>query len=163
MICRRRSDRTAFTINKMLSLFFPKTGGGAEFLQNAEGSGNALLVSLTLQPGQIFLGYFSTGESHSSAESPGFHLTREYRHEERNQSPIGFGKEVFGFGAEGISRMRFSDARLEPGLRDQPVAFKTGKVRSHSVISKAQFFCQLVHRAFSCAQEVEDFPSRAFE
>jgi hypothetical protein len=147
----------------MLSLFFPKTGGGAEFLQNAEGSSNSLLASLTLHAAQIFLGYSSSGESHSSAQSSGFHLTREYRHEERDQSPIGFGKKVFGFRAKRISRMRFSDAGLEPGFRHQPVAFKAGKVRSHGIISKVQFFCELVHGALSCAQKVEDFPSRAFE
>jgi len=163
MICRSGSDRTASAIDKMLSTFFPKTGGAAEFLENAQGSINSLLASLMLHAAQIFLGYSSSGQSHSSAQPPGFHLTREYRHEERDQSSIGFGEKVFGFGPKSISRMRFSNARLESGLRHQPVAFKAGKVRSHGVISKVQFFCEFVHCAFSCAQEVEDFPSRAFE
>ena len=163
MICRSGSDRTASAIDKMLSTFFPKTGGAAEFLENAQGSINSLLASLMLHAAQIFLGYSSSGQSHSSAQPPGFHMTREYRHEERDQSSIGFGKKVFGFRAKSISRMRFSNARLQPGLRHQPVSFKAGKVRSHGVISKVQFFCELVHGAFSCVQKVEDFPSRAFE
>ena len=45
----------------------------------------------------------------------------------------------------------------------EPVALQAGKVRSHGVISQAQRFCEIVHCPFSCAQKLEDFPSRAFE
>jgi hypothetical protein len=45
----------------------------------------------------------------------------------------------------------------------EPVALQAGKVRSHSVVGQAQLFCEFVYRPISCAQEVQDSPSRTFE
>src|SRR5437588_696456 len=48
-------------------------------------------------------------------------------------------------------------------LLSRSVTLQAGKVRSHGVISQAQGPGKIVHCAFSCAQKLKDFPSRAFE
>src|SRR5207244_12898734 len=96
MTCRSGSDRTTSAIDKMLSTFFAETGGAAEFLENAQGSINSLLASLTLDAAQIFLVYSSSGEPHSSAQLPGLHLARAYRHETPDQSSRRSAKKGFG-------------------------------------------------------------------
>src|SRR2546430_15120651 len=55
MTCRSGSDRTTSAIDKMLSIFFPKTGGAAEFLENAHGSIDSLLAGLKLHALHVFL------------------------------------------------------------------------------------------------------------
>ncbi len=45
----------------------------------------------------------------------------------------------------------------------ESVALQAGKVRSHGVISQAQFSGEIIHCAFSCPQKVQDSSSRAFE
>ncbi len=163
MICRGGSNWTAVTVDKMFSIFFAKTCCAAQVPKNAECSINSLLTRFTLQAAQMFLSHFSAGNTHSGAQIPGLHLTREYRHEKRDQSPVGFGKDLFRFRAESIRGVGFANARPEAGLRHEPVSLKTGKVCSHSVISQVQFVRELVHRAFSSAQKVEDFAPGAFE
>src|SRR5437764_10326847 len=59
--------------------------------------------------------------------------------------------------------MGFSKAGLHARMDYESVALQAGKVRSHSVVGQAQFFCEFVYRPISCPQEIQDFPSRTFE
>ena len=70
---------------------------------------------------------------------------------------------MFGFRAKSIRGVRFANARLQSRLDHESVALEVGKVRSDSIISKAQLFREFVDRPLSCPKEVDDFPPRAFE
>src|SRR5205814_7920930 len=105
----------------------------------------------------------SASGAHAGAQISRLNLTREYRHQKRDQSPVGFRKKLFGFRAESISGVGFSKARLHARMDYESVTLQTGKVRPHGVISQAQGPGKIVHCAFSCAQKLKDFPSRAFE
>jgi hypothetical protein len=70
---------------------------------------------------------------------------------------------LFGFWPESVHGVRFAKARPNAGLRGESIALKTGKMRSHTVISQTQLFGKFVHGPFSRSQEVKDFSPRAFE
>jgi hypothetical protein len=122
-----------------------------------------LFAGFSVQPAQMFMGNASAHGPHSGAQIAPLNLTREYRHQKRNQSPICLGEKVFSFGAKSIGGVRFADAGPHACLRDESVTLEAGKVCPHGVISQVQRLSEIIHRAFSCPQKLEDFPSRAFE
>ena len=112
MIGRRGSNGTAVAVDKVLPIFFAKTGRAAQLLENVECSIDSLLASSALQFAQMFLGHFSTGSAHSGAQVFWLDLPGKYRHEKRDQSPVCLWKQLFGFRAESIRSVRFANAGL---------------------------------------------------
>src|SRR5882724_13299383 len=163
MICCCGGDWTAVAVDEVLSIFFLKAGRAAQLFENAQCSINSLLSRFAAQVVQMFAGDLSASGAHSGTQVSWLNLTREYRHEERDQSPVCLRKQLFGFRAESICGVGFSKARLHAGMDYKSVALQAGEVRPHRVVGKTQLFCEFVHRPLSCPQEVEDFPPRAFE
>ena len=163
MIRSSRSNRTAVAVDEVFSVFFLKAGRAAQFLENAECSINSLLSRFATQLVEMSARDLSASGAHAGAQISRLNLTREYRHQKRDQSPVGFRKKLFGFRAESICGVGFSKARLHARMDYEPVALQAGKMRAHGVISQAQSLSQIVHRAFSCPQKLKDFPSRTFE
>ena len=157
------SDWTAIAVDEVLPIFFAKSSRAAQLLENAQCSINSMLPGFAAPFGQMLLGQGSASGAHPGAQGIWLNLPREYRHEKRDQSPVCFRKQLFGFQAQRIRSVRFANARLHACLRHESVALEAGKVRSDRVISQAQLFREFVHRPFLCPQEVEDFSSRAFE
>ena len=112
MICCCGGDWTAVAVDEVLSTFFLKAGGAAQLFENAEGSINSLLSSFAAQVVQMFAGDLSASGAHSGAQILWLNLTREYRHEKRDQSPICLRKQLFGFRAESICNVGFSKTGL---------------------------------------------------
>src|SRR6266516_6260642 len=114
MIRCSRSNWTPVAVDEVLAIFFVKTGRAAQLLENTECGIDSLLTSFALQLAQMFLGHLSTSSAHSGAQISWLNLTREYRHEKRDQSSICLRAELFRFRAESIRGVRFANARLHP-------------------------------------------------
>ena len=112
MICCCGSDWTAVAVDEVFSIFFLKAGRAAQLFENAECSINSLLSRFAAQVLQMFAGDHSASGPHSGAQISWLNLTREYRHEKRDQSPVCFRKQLFGFRAESICGVGFSKAGL---------------------------------------------------
>src|SRR5215208_2415992 len=112
MIFRCSGDWTAVAVDEVFSIFFLKAGRAAQFFENAKCGINSLLSRLATQLRQMFAGDLSASGSHSGAQISWLNLTREYRHEKRDQSSVCFRKQLFGFRAQSICGMGFSKARL---------------------------------------------------
>jgi len=163
MICCCGSDWTAVAIDEVFSIFFLKAGRAAQLFENAECSINSLLSRFAAQVVQMFAGDLSASGAHSGTQISWLNLTREYRHQKRDQSPVCLRKQLFGFRAESICGVGFSKAGLHACMDYEPVALQAGKVRAHSVVGQVQLFCEFVYRPISCPQKVQDSPSRTFE
>src|SRR5438552_19117812 len=112
MIRRGSSDRTAVTMDEVLAIFFTKRGRAAQVFENAQCSVNSLPAGFALQVRQMFPGYGSPSGAHSGAQILWLNPTREYRHQQRDQSPVCLRKQLFGFGPETVRSERFANARF---------------------------------------------------
>ena len=112
MICCCSGDWTAVPVDEVLSIFFLKAGRAAQLFENAKCSINSLLSRFATQVVQVFAGDFSASGAHSGTQISWLNLTREYRHEKRDQSPVCLRKQLFCFRAESICGVGFSKAGL---------------------------------------------------
>ena len=136
MICCCGGDWTAVAVDEVPSIFFLKAGRAAKLFENAKCSINSLLSRFAAQVVQMFVGDLSTSDAHSGPQISWLNLTREYRHEKRDESTVCLRKQLFGLRAESICGVGFSKAGLHARMNYEPVALQAGKVRSHGVISQ---------------------------
>jgi len=111
----------------------------------------------------MFLGYGSAGCPHSGAQGLWLKLSREHRHEKRDQPPVRFRKNLLGFRPENVRSVWFANSRPHAGLDHESVALKAGKVRSHRIIGQVQRVREFVHGALSSPEELKDFSPGTFE
>src|SRR5438034_11639283 len=110
MIRRGSSDRTAVTMDEVLAIFFTKRGRAAQVFENAQCSVNSLPAGFALQVRQMFPGYGSPSGAHSGAQILWLNPTREYRHQQRDQSPVCLRKQLFRFRPESVRTVRCANA-----------------------------------------------------
>src|SRR5438093_13395257 len=112
MIRRGSSDRTAVTMDEVLAIFFTKRGRAAQVFENAQCSVNSLPAGFALQVRQMFPGYGSRSGAHFGAQTLWRNPTREYRHQQRDQSPVCLRKQLLGFRPESIRTVRVGHVRM---------------------------------------------------
>src|SRR5205814_10705318 len=112
MIRRGGSDWTAVAIDEVLAIFFTKRGRAAQLFENAQCSVNSLPAGFALQVRQMFPGYGSPSGAHSGAPILWLNPTREYRHQQRDPSPVGLRKQLFGLRPESVGSVWFANARF---------------------------------------------------
>ena len=110
MICCCGGDWTAVAVDEVLSIFFLKAGRAAQLFENAECSINSLLSRFAAQVVQMFAGDLSASGAHSGTQISWLNLTREYRHEKRDQPPVCLRKQLFGLRPESVRYVRFANA-----------------------------------------------------
>src|SRR5204862_1230472 len=123
MIRSSRSNRTAVAVDEVFSVFFLKAGRAAQFLENAECSINSLLSRFATQLVEMSARDLSASGAHAGAQISRLNLTREYRHQKRDQSPVSFRNKLLDFRVGSICGVGFTEGRFHVRQHIEPGAF----------------------------------------
>ena len=164
MICRHGGEWTTVrAVDELLAAALLELGRTAELLQQLKRDFEALVAFTSLCSVQVRAGELTADFAHARAKRLWSKPCRNCSDEVIEEKAVGFRKNMFGFGGEGVGDVWFASPGASPALLNEAVTLEAEQVGSNRIIGQMQSDGEFVNGAMLVAQEGKDAPAGGSE